>query len=571
MNPFSRMKLSHRFALLIAFGAAGFALYGFWSFKTLNELKINSPLYQHIVQGKDLVADILPPPEYVIESYLVSMQLLEATDKSEQSRLGERLKTLKNDYDARHEFWLKENLDSELGELFLKRADEPAQAFYTDAFMEFLPAVQKGERGKAQAAMARMKRNYEAHRQLIDQVVQITNKRNASDEIAARERIDSATMQLLFTLLATLSGAVVMAVFIARKMLASLGGEPEYAAHIAHAIADFDLTVSVETKPGDESSMLAAMKTMQHNLAQIIGNVDLSVRVLADSALQLQDTAGMVSRHTSQQLGASESMAAAVEEMSSSVSQITSTMEELSASSSQIAEHSGSVADIANHTWEKSKEGSEAMHAVLARMNDIRSDNQNNLREIVDLGVKSRQISKVMDIINTIADQTKLIAFNAALEASSAGDAGKRFSVVAGEIRRLADSVTDSTGDIEARVQEIQDSISRLVITSEKSGTVIGAGMEAGSRTAHNLDELVESADQSRNAARQISISTQQQKIAGDQVVIALREIVTASSQTAQAIASVSRISAEMTELSMDLNEQIKRFRLNTHGAKPGA
>jgi methyl-accepting chemotaxis protein len=566
MNPFSRLKLSHRFALLIAFGASGFALYGIWSFKTLNELKINSPLYQHIVQGKDLVADILPPPEYIIESYLVSLQLLEA-GKGEQAQLAERLKTLKSDYDARHEFWLKEHLDAELGELFLKRADAPAQAFYADALKEFLPAVQNGDRGKAQAVMARMKRNYEAHRQLIDQVVQITNKRNAADEIAARERIDTATMQLLATLVATLGGAVLMAALIARRMLGSLGGEPEYAARIAHTIADFDLSVSVVTKPGDETSMLAAMKTMQRNLAQMIGNVEFSVRVLSDYAQQLQATAGMAPQHNPHDFATVESMAAAVEEMSASVSQITATMEEFSASSTQIADHSGAVADIANRTWEMSKQGAEEMRSVLARMGDIRTDNRNNLAEIAALGAKSRQISKVMEIINTIADQTKLIAFNAALEASSAGEAGKRFSVVAGEIRRLADSVTDSTGDIEASIQEIQDSISRLVITSEKGGDVIAAGIATGTHTAQNLDEVVAAAGQSRNAARQISDSTQQQKTASDQVVIALREIASASAQTARAIDSVSRISTEMTELSLELSGQIKRFRLNTRAA----
>jgi methyl-accepting chemotaxis protein len=571
MNPLSRLKLSHRFALLIAFGASGFALYGVWSFKTLNELKINSPLYQHIVQGKDLVADILPPPEYIIESYLVSLQLLEAGNKGEQAQLAERLKTLKNDYDTRHEFWLKEKLNSELGELFLTRADEPAQVFYADAFKEFLPAVQNGDQSKARAVMARMKRNYEAHRQLIDQVVQITNKRNAADEIAARERIETATLQLLITLVATLGGAVLMASFIARKMLRSLGGEPEYAARIAHTIADFDLSVSVETKPGDASSMLAAMKTMQRNLAQIIGKVEFSVRVLADCAQQLQATAGMVPQHSPHGFATVESMAAAVEEMSASVSQITATMEEFSASSSQIADHSGAVADIANRTWEMSKQGVEEMRSVLARMGDIRADNQNNLAEIAALGAKSRQISKVMEVINTIADQTKLIAFNAALEASSAGEAGKRFSVVAGEIRRLADSVTDSTGNIEASIQEIQDSISRLVITSEKGSAVIAAGIETGTHTAHNLDELVAAAGQSRNAARQISESTQQQKTASDQVVIALREIASASAQTARAIDSVSRISTEMTELSLELNGQIKRFRLNAPDTKRSA
>jgi methyl-accepting chemotaxis protein len=569
MSSFSRLKLSHRFAVLITFIIIGFAVYGAWSFKTLNELKINGPLYQRIVQGKDLVADILPPPEYIIESYLVSLQLFEAVDKLDQNRLTERLKTLRGEYDARHAFWLKEGLDGDVARVFLKEAHEPVIAFYEGAFGEFVPAVQKGERDKAIAAMARMRQHYELHRQAIDQVVQLTNKRNVDDEATARARIEWDTVLLLLILLGSLGGSVAVAVLISRSLLASLGGELDYAMGIAHAIADCDLTVDIKTRPGDETSLLAAMKSMRSSLATVIGNVERSIRVLAEAALHLQDTAGMVTRNTEYQQGMSQSMAAAVGEMASSVTEITSTMEELSASSTQIAEHSGSVADIANQTWEKSKKGSEAMSTVLARMEDIRTDNQHNLAEIVQLGTKSRQISKVMEIINTIADQTKLIAFNAALEASSAGDAGRRFSVVAGEIRRLADSVTDSTGDIEAKVEEIQGSISRLVITSEKGATTIQTGMQASTSTARDLDDLVAAASQTRNAARQISISTQQQKTASDQVVIALREIVTASSQTSQAIASVSRISTEMTSMSLELSELIRRFRLTAIDVPP--
>lgn len=562
MKLFSRLKLSHRFAVLIGFIAMGFVVYGGWSFKTLNELKINGPIYQRIVQGKDLVADILPPPEYIIESYLVTFQLLEAVDKIDQGRLIERLKALRAEYDTRHAFWLQQGLEAELSKTFLHDAHESAMAFYDRAFAEFVPAVQNRERDKAIVAMAGMRQHYELHRKAIDQVVQFTNKRNTDDETAAHQRVDQETKLMLVMLIVSLGACVAVALLITRGLFASIGGEPDYAMRVVRAITECDLTGTVETRPGDASSLLAAMKIMQANLSELIGNVESSVRTLANAAMHLQDTAGMVTRNTEHQQGMAHSMAASVQEMSSSVTEITSTMEELSASSTQIAEHSGLVADIANQTWEKSKEGSESMRAVISRMDDIRADNQVNLGEIVALGTKSRQISKVMEIINTIADQTKLIAFNAALEASSAGDAGKRFSVVAGEIRRLADNVTNSTGDIETKVQEIQDSISRLVITSEKGGSVITAGLEASTHTARNLDALVDAASQSRNAARQISISTQQQKIASDQVVIALREIVTASAQTAKAIESVSRISNDMSSMSLELSKLIQHFRL---------
>ncbi|MDZ4202318.1 MAG: methyl-accepting chemotaxis protein [Gallionella sp.] len=314
-------------------------------------------------------------------------------------------------------------------------------------------------------------------------------------------------------------------------------------------VAQGDLSTDVELDGGDEIADLARatreMRRKLHDLAAEVGANAAQVHAAA------QEIAGTV-----------ESQAATSTEMSSSVAEITSTMEELSASSTQIADHSKSVVEIANHTLNDSRKGSESMQSVLARMHDISTDNDHSLQEIVNLGTLSKQISKVMVIINAVADQTKLIAFNAALEASSAGDAGKRFSVVAGEIRRLADSVTDSTGEIEAKINDIQDSISRLVITSEKGAGGIAAGTTASAATSERLTEIVNAASQTSSAAQQISLSTQQQKIASNQVVVALREIVTASSHTAQSITRISQISKDMSGLSARLDELVRQFKL---------
>lgn len=559
---FRGFGLLHRFIILVGLFAIGFIAYGVWSFKTLNELKVNGPIYQHIVQGKDLIADILPPPEYIIESYLVTLQLSETDDKVEQDHLIERFKKLKGEYDERHAFWSKEDLDSDLTEAFLKQSYPQAANFYNIALNEYIPAVKKGDKNAATQAMGKMKAAYEIHRKAIDKVVDLAGKRNTTDEVEAKENIQSSTQLLLAILVGSLGVAVVFATMILRGLLARLGGEPEYAVKIAHAIADFNLNINIETRAGDETSLLAAMKAMQGSLAKIIGNVNNSVHRLEDASTRLAETAGPVAENNLRQQDVSHSMAAAVEEMSSTVSEITSTMEELSASSSQIADHSKSVVDIANHTFEKSKQGSDSMQQLLARMGSIRADNQNNLKEIVELGSKSKEISKVMEIINGIADQTKLIAFNAALEASSAGDAGKRFSVVAAEIRRLADSVTDSTDEIEGKIEEIQNSINRLVITSEKGATTIAAGMEASDETASNLADLVGAASQTSSAAQQISLSTQQQKTASNQVVVALREIVSASSHTAESISRISRISQDMSDMSAELSKLVGQFKL---------
>lgn len=315
------------------------------------------------------------------------------------------------------------------------------------------------------------------------------------------------------------------------------------------SVAQGDLTVEIAVDGADELGQLAEaagrMRSQLHDLAT-----------------EMKRHAGQVKAAAHEITGSVEGQAAASSEMSSSVTQITATMEELSSSSIQIAEYSRSVVDIADLTYENSKKGSDAMNSVMSRMADIQRDNQTALREILDLGSQSKEISRVMTIINAIADQTKLIAFNAALEAASAGEAGRRFGVVAAEIRRLADSVTESTDEIEGKVGLIQNSINRLVISSEKGATGIISGMESAAHSAHSLTELVDAAQQTTSAAQQISLSTQQQRTASSQVVIALREIVTASSHTAQSIARISEISRDMARLSAGLDDQLNRFRL---------
>ncbi len=340
-------------------------------------------------------------------------------------------------------------------------------------------------------------------------------------------------------------GAMTRALDAVQRNLGAVAGA-------ADEIARGNLTVSIE--PRSEWDRLGiALKTMLVQLRSLVAETASTAKAVHGGATTISASV--------------ENQAAVSSELSSSVAEITSTMEELSASSSQISEHSGAVVDIANRTLDSSRNGAEAMEQLTARMASIQEENRNSLNDIIGLGKTSKEISKVMTIINAIADQTKLIAFNAALEAASAGEAGRRFSVVAAEIRRLADSVTDSTGEIESKVNEIQDSISRLVITSEKGASGIVEGLTATTHTAGRLGELVEAASRTASAAQQISLSTQQQKTAANQVVIALREIVGTTHHTAQSMAQLSEVSRNMAGLSSDMDEQVRRFRLGNEAA----
>lgn len=315
-------------------------------------------------------------------------------------------------------------------------------------------------------------------------------------------------------------------------------------------VADGDLTQVIDAEGENEiSQMLQAVKKMTENLKATVQSVQQMVTKTNQSIMDISV--------------AIDEQAATATEQSSSITEITATMEEMYASSSQIAVSSANVADTAGKTLERTQEGATLVNMMTNNMKDIHVDNQNSIRGIVELGRKMEEINKVMDIISNIADNTKLIAFNAALESASAGEYGKRFGVVAQEIRRLADGVMNSTGEIEHKVREIKDSVNNLVITSEKGSKNIENCLNYSVQTAEQNELIVTDVAANADAARQISLSTQQQKTASEQVVTAVKEISTGVNQVSIAMRQVSAISKELTRLSDALKTQVSYFRIN--------
>ncbi len=362
--------------------------------------------------------------------------------------------------------------------------------------------------------------------------------------------ITAAVRKGVWVMLVTMTVALVLLSFgitlAVRKVIIQPLGK---AVAVANKLREGDLTVQIEETGHDEiSQLISAFKNMVDKLKILMSQVSAVT-------ISVYSRANDISVSVEQQATVST-------EQSASVAEITATMEELSTSSTQIAEHAKSVVDIATRTWENTKKGATGVETIITKMNEIHTDNQTSIDEIVDLGRKSKEISKVMEIINTIADQTKLIAFNAALEASSAGEAGKRFGVVAVEIRRLADSVMESTGEIEAKINEIQEAINGLVIASEKGSRGIREGMEHSNQTAALLLDIVDDAQSTQEAAKQISLSTQQQKTASNQVVTALREIASGAKQTSDSIQQIIAISRNLTDLSDSLKGQVRQFKV---------
>jgi methyl-accepting chemotaxis protein len=248
---------------------------------------------------------------------------------------------------------------------------------------------------------------------------------------------------------------------------------------------------------------------------------------------QTQESSNRLQQSSNDILSATEQQASGSAEQAASISQTTATMEELASTYRQIAENADQVVSMAEASLGSAESGQTAVMNTLGAMEDIKSRTQSSANKILALGERSQQIGQVLSIINSIADQTKILALNAAIEAARAGEAGKGFSVVAIEIRKLAESVVESTSEISTIMSEIQAAANELVMSTEQELKQVQTGVDLAHTTGDSLDQILEMVEQTTVAAKEISAATQQQKSATDQVVKAMREVASVAQQTA--------------------------------------
>ncbi|WP_275451048.1 methyl-accepting chemotaxis protein, partial [Ferriphaselus sp. R-1] len=261
------LRVNTRLMLLLCVFAASFLASGWVAMSTLGLVKVGGPTYLGIVQQKDLVADILPPPEYLIEANLNVFELANADARS-MPALVAKSKQLREDYEVRHKYWADNLADGAIRELMLVTSYEPGKAFLDLRDQQFIPALLRGDRQAAANLLPQLEQHYLAHRQAIDALVVKVNEKTAQDESAVAAVIQGRTGWLLALMLGSAVVALFFGMWIARSLLKQLGGEPGHAVEMARRIAADDFSVGVRVEHGDTSSMMAALQTMQVTLQE---------------------------------------------------------------------------------------------------------------------------------------------------------------------------------------------------------------------------------------------------------------------------------------------------------------
>jgi len=268
---------------------------------------------------------------------------------------------------------------------------------------------------------------------------------------------------------------------------------------------------------------------------------------------QIGTAVGQVQSSSSELQAAANQQATSAKEQATAMSEISTTISELLATSRQITESAQRVAQIADDTARAARGGEETVDRTHESISGIRRQVDLIVSHMLELGKKSQHIGAVLDIVSELAEQTNILAINATIEAAGAGDAGRRFAVVADEIRKLADRVAGSTKEIRGLIEEVRGAVNTTVMATETGSKSVDAGSKQFDHVATAFKQIAGLVTTTTEAAREIELSTKQQMTAVEQVNVAIANIAQASKETEASSSQTLQTASELAGLSKDL------------------
>jgi CHASE3 domain sensor protein len=268
---------------------------------------------------------------------------------------------------------------------------------------------------------------------------------------------------------------------------------------------------------------------------------------------QIGSSVGQIQSSSSELQAAANQQATATKEQAAAMSEISTTISELLATSRQIAESAQRVAHIAGQTALAARSGDATVSTAHDSIATIRRQVDLIVNHMLELGKKSQQIGAVLDIVAELAEQTNILAINATIEAAGANEAGKRFAVVAEEIRKLADRVAGSTKEIRGLIEDVRSSVNTTIMTTEGGSKSVDAGASQFSEVAAAFGEIAGLVGTTTEAAREIELSTKQQATAVEQVNVAITSAAQATKETEASSGQTLQTAVELGGLSRAL------------------
>ena len=380
----------------------------------------------------------------------------------------------------------------------------------------------------------------------VDEFLELLDKRTS----AAVEQANQAKTRMQYwvtgLVLFSIAFLVVALLTVYRRIIAALGGEPAVASEVVKQVAAGDLSVEIPVANTDSTSLLAAMKVMQSNLQKLIGEIQTNADMVASAAKKMTIAAEDVAWSSNQQSASSLEIAAAMEQSTVSINL-------MSDSANRAQTISGDSELLMNET---SGVVSEAVNRI-AKIATVVEQASQTVRTV---GQESENVSKIVLVIKEVADQTNLLALNAAIEAARAGEQGRGFAVVADEVRKLAERTTQSTQEITTMISSMQSSARDAVTCIEDAVANVNEGVILTKRVGESVSRLGASSHEVKGVIIDVSSALREQNAASNEIARNVEQIAQTGERNSGAVGAVAKAATELQQLANSLTDSARHF-----------
>lgn len=350
-------------------------------------------------------------------------------------------------------------------------------------------------------------------------------------------------------IIATTIGVLVAAVLIAWGLTRSIMQPVRQAVDVTSRVASGDLRVEVNSNRNDElGQLLAALDTMVTSLRDLVGRIDTTATNIASSSEELSTVTQQTSQGVNQQKDQTDQVATAMNEMVTTVNDVARSAED--------------AFNAANEASQKSGSGEKAVEETVSYIAELNRQADTTMERLQALQSDTKNIATVLDVIKSVADQTNLLALNAAIEAARAGENGRGFSVVAEEVRSLAQRTQTSTSEIETLIERLVASVGQSVTDMETGTKLANQTLDSAKSTGETIREMAGSVENIQQYNSQIATAAEQQTSVAEDINRSVTQIRDVSDQSAASGNDVSSASEKLARLGEDLREQVSRFRV---------
>ena len=312
---------------------------------------------------------------------------------------------------------------------------------------------------------------------------------------------------------------------------------------------------------GDLSGEFNAIKS-DDEIGQLMGAMSQMAANLKKQAAGLAEAVDVLSVSSSEIVATTTQLASNASETAVSANETTTTVEEVRQTTNVSSQKAKYVSESAQKAAQIGKVGKKAVEDTIEGMSGIKQKMESVAESIVTLSEQSQAIGEIIAAVDDLAEQTNLLAVNASIEAVKAGEQGKGFSVVAQEIKALADQSKQATRRVRAILNDIQKATGKAVMATEEGSKTVDAGAKLSVQSGENIQALADAIAEAAQAANQIAASSQQQLVGMDQVAMAMENVKTASAQNAEAAKQMETATHNISELGSKLKELVSWYRI---------